>query len=96
MKVRFLSRSEKPSKGLIRRPHPVWPEFADKMTWFSKIELQPNGSQGMYYCWVIGYENHQYEKPVKRKRFCTTYKGRVIIRPNAQPRRRNKSSLTVC
>ena len=77
MTVRILSVTDKPSIGFVRRPHPLWPEFAVKMTWFSKIEFQANGREGMVYVWVSKEENKAYERPHKRERFCRTYRGQL-------------------
>lgn len=75
---RVLSGTDKPSKGFVRRPRPVWPEFAIKMTWFSRIEFSVNGRDGMVYCWVSKEENAAYERGHMRKRFCKTYRGQPI------------------
>jgi len=75
MDVRILRDDETPSLGFIRRPHPCWPEFAIQMTWFTRIEFQANGREGMVYVWVSKEENLDYERPHRRKRFCKTYRG---------------------
>ncbi len=75
MVVHTLSDTELPSSGYIRRPHPVWLEFAKQMTWFSRIEIKPNGTPDMVYVWVLKKENREYERPHIRKRFCRTYRG---------------------
>lgn len=75
MQVRLLGDTDKPSLGYVRRPHPLWPEFAFQMTWFSVIECQANGRDGMIYVWVPKSENWEYERGHERKRFCRTYRG---------------------
>jgi hypothetical protein len=49
------------------------------MTWFTVIEFQANGREGMVYVWVSKVENKDYERGVARKRFCRTYRGNPII-----------------
>ncbi len=75
MDIRFLLEGDKPSPGFVRRPHPLYPEFAVQMTWFTRIECQANGREGMIYVWVSKRENLDYERPHRRKRFCRTYRG---------------------
>lgn len=75
MTVRYLAGKDEPSLGFVRRPHPVWLEFAKQMTWFSAIEIRPNGTPEMVYVWVNKVENREYERGVPRKRFCKTYRG---------------------
>lgn len=78
MTVRFLRDDEKPTSGFIRRSHPIWLEFAKQMTWFTRLEVRPNGTPGMVYVWVLKVENKEYERGVDRKRYCKTYRGRPI------------------
>jgi len=77
MEVHILRDDEIPTRGFIRRPHPVWMEFAKQMTWFSRIEIRPNGTPDMVYVWVSRQENLDYERPHRRKRFCRTYRGQA-------------------
>ena len=88
MTVRILSENDKPSIGFVRRPRPVWPEFAVKMTWFSRLEFQANGREGLVYCWVDKKENYEYERGHIRRRFCKTYRGTPI-----QPKNLEQQSL---
>lgn len=74
MILRILSDTDKPSEGFVRRPRPVIPEFAVKMTWFSEMEFQANGRCGHVYCWVKKDENYEYERGHIRTRFCKTYR----------------------
>jgi hypothetical protein len=75
MGIRILSDTDQPSQGFVRRPHPVWLEFAKQMTWFSRIEIRPNGTPEMVYVWVSRKENTEYERGVPRRRYCKTYRG---------------------
>lgn len=75
MEIRFLQRNEKPSQGFVRRERPCWIEFAQRMTWFSEMEFQPNGTEGMVYVWIKREENREYEQGHRRTRFCRTYRG---------------------
>lgn len=84
MTVVALRDNENPSPGFVRRPRPVWPEFAVRMTWFSKIEFQANGREGMVYVWVSKEENWEYERGHTRKRFCKTYRGSPIQPKNLE------------
>jgi len=77
VEVIILRDDESPSLGFVRRPHPLYPEFAVQMTWFSRIECQANGREGMVYVWVSKQENLDYERPHRRKRFCKTYRGHI-------------------
>ncbi len=80
MVVHTLSAHESPSPGFIRRQHPVWLEFAKQMTWFSRIEIRPNGTPDMVYVWVLRKENRDYERGHERKRFCRSYRGQPITK----------------
>ncbi len=80
MDVRILLDHETPSSGMVRRSHPVWLEFAKQMTWFSRIEIRPNGTPEMVYVWVLKSENRDYERGHCRKRFCRTYRGAPIVK----------------
>ena len=80
MEIKILRETETPSIGYIRRPHPVWLEFAKQMTWFSRIEIRPNGTPEMVYVWVSRKENYAYERGHDRKRFCRSYRGQPIVK----------------
>ena len=78
--VRVLKRGEAPSSGFVRRKLPVFPEFAERMTWFTRQEWERNGDPEMVYLWVLREENKDYEKSVRRQRYCQSYRGHVIVR----------------
>lgn len=78
MVLTVLRDGQKPTFGFVKRSHPVLMDFARQMTWFSVMEVQPNGIPEMVYVWVLKSENKDYERGVDRKRFCRTYRGQPI------------------
>lgn len=79
--IRVLAHGETPTPSFVRRQSPIWPEFAERMTWFSEQLWERNGDPGMVYVWVLKCENQEYEKGVRRQRFCKTYCGNVRVQP---------------
>lgn len=75
--MRILERGQSPSIGFVRRERPIFPEFALRMTWFTRQEWERNGDPDTFYVWVLASENREYQRGYRRTRFCLTYRRKT-------------------